>query len=128
MKTPKLRSKHGPEWKIQRKLIHYLRDRDWLVEVTQGNMFQTGFPDLFLAHSRFGIRWVDVKSPVRYTFTKSQKKKWPIWEKKGAGIWILTGYDEENYDRLFKPPNMRDYWKPAWDEEPTVDELLKELE
>jgi len=128
MKTPKLREKHGPEWKIQQNLVRYLRDRGWMVEVMQGNMFQTGIPDLFIAHLKFGIRFIDVKNPGHYTFTRAQRKKWPNWEKYKVGIWILVAADEENYDRLFKPPNMRDYWKPAWGEEPTVDELLKELE
>ena len=128
MKTPKLREKHGPEWKIQQHLVKYLRERGWVVEVMQGNMFQTGIPDLFIAHPKFGIRFIDCKNPVRYTFTKAQRKKWPIWERHGVGIWILVGADEENYDKLFTPPNWRDYWKPAWDKEPIVDEIIKELE
>lgn len=128
MDKPRIREAHGPEWKIQRKLIRYLRARKWLVEVTQGNLFQQGFPDLYIAHVDHGQRWIDVKNPVSYTFTKAQRGKWPIWEKHGIGIWILVAPIEEEYDKLWQPPNWRKYWKPKWDLEPTVDELLDELE
>lgn len=127
MDKPRIRATHGPEWKIQQKLIRYLRVRGWLVEVTQGNMFQVGFPDLYMAHPEYGQRWCDVKNPVSYTFTKAQRRKWPIWEKHNVGIWILVAPTDEEYDKLFKPPNWRDYWKPAWDLEPTVDEILDEF-
>ena len=128
MDKPRIRETHGPEWKIQRDLIRFLRARGWMVEVTQGNMFQVGFPDLYIAHKKHGQRWIDVKSPVRYTFTKAQRRKWPIWERYGIGIWILVAPTEEEYDKLWKPPNMRQYWKPKWDLEPTVDEILDEFE
>lgn len=128
MDKPRIREAHGPEWKIQQELIKYLRARQWMVEVTQGNLFQKGFPDLYLAHFKFGQRWVDVKNPVSYTFTKDQRRKWPVWEKFGVGIWILVAPTDEEYDKLFAPPNWRNYWKPKWDLEPTVDELLEELD
>jgi hypothetical protein len=127
MDKPRIRESHGPEWKIQQKLIRFLRARKWLVEVTQGNLYQKGFPDLYLSHVKFGQRWIDVKNPVAYTFTKAQRIKWPDWEKHGVGIWILVAPTEEEYDKIFQPPNWRKYWKPKWDLEPTVDELLEEL-
>ena len=127
MEKPRIRESHGPEWKIQQKLIRFLRARKWLVEVTQGNLYQKGFPDLYLSHARFGQRWIDVKNPVAYTFTKAQRIKWPNWEQHGVGIWILVAPTEEEYDKIFQPPNWRKYWKPKWDLEPTVDELLEEL-
>jgi hypothetical protein len=127
MDAPKIREAHGPEWKIQQDLITSLRARGWLVEVTQGNLYQKGFPDLFLGHPKYGQRWVDVKNPVSYTFTRAQRIKWPDWDAHKVGIWILVAPTEEEYDKLFKPPNWRDYWKPKWDEEPTVDELMDEI-
>ena len=128
MDKPRIRETHGPEWKIQRKFIRFLRARKWLVEVSNGNMFQVGWPDLYMSHKRFGQRWVDVKNPASYVFTKDQKIKWPEWEKYGVGIWIVIAPTEEEYDKLFKPPNWRKYWKPQWDLEPTVDELLDKLD
>ena len=62
MDAPRIRESHGPEWKIQQELIRFLRARKWLVEVTQGNLYQKGFPDLYLSHTREGQRWVDVKN------------------------------------------------------------------
>jgi hypothetical protein len=117
MKPFKFRPRHGPEWRIQQDLIEYLRIRDWLVEVTHGNIYQIGFPDLFLAHKKYGTRWVDVKNEERYTFTAAQREKWPIWDSFGVGVWILTAANEENYQRLFQPPNWRAYWKASWTEE-----------
>ena len=128
MDKPRIGETHGPEWCIQRGLIKFLQNRGWLVEVTQGNMFQKGFPDLYIAHKDHGQRWIDVKNPVEYTFTKAQRRKWPIWERHNVGIWILTAATKEEYDKLWKPPNMRHYWKSKWDLEPTVDEILDEFE
>jgi hypothetical protein len=116
----------GPEWRIQRDLKRFLHDRDWLVEQTHGNLYQTGFPDLFLAHERWGYRWVDVKNPKSYSFTKAQRIKWPLWESFGVGVWILTGASQSEYDKLFGPPNWRDYWKESW-EMPDIDQLLADL-
>lgn len=120
---------HGPEFYIQQDLIKFLRVRGWLVERMIGNAFQMGVPDLYCYHPKWAERWVDVKRPGKgYSFTKAQKFKWPVWESFGVGIWILTGADQENYDRLFKPPNWRDYWKPSWGEIPDIDALLDELD
>jgi hypothetical protein len=91
--------------------------RDWCVEVTNGNIYQVGFPDLFLAHKTYGTRWVDVKNLDRYTFTPAQKIKWPLWTEYGVGIWILTAASDAEYQKLFGPPNWRDYWKDSWTEE-----------
>lgn len=121
------RPKHGPEWHIQQDLIRYLRVRGWLVEHTHGSLFQTGFPDLFVSHPRWGQRWIDCKQAKNYTFTKAQRLKWPLWEAAGVGIWILTGADQANYDKLFRSPNWRDYWKASWGQIPDIDAMLAEL-
>jgi hypothetical protein len=124
----KLRSKHGPEWAIQRDLMRFLRERGWLVERTHGNLFQQGFPDLYVSHKEFGQRWIDVKNPVSYRYTKAQCQKWPIWHSFGIGIWIITGATEEEYDKLFSTPNWKDYWKESYDKYLVeVDVLLAEL-
>jgi hypothetical protein len=123
------RPKHGGEWHIQQKLTAYLKAEGWHVERMIGNAFQTGVPDLYAAHPKWGTRWIDVKRPGKdYSFTKAQKRKWPVWEAFGIGIWILTGVDQENYDRLFKAPNWRDYWKESWGQVPDVHALLDELD
>src|SRR5690242_14290590 len=115
--------RHGPEWHIQQDLIEFLGIRQWHVEHTHGTSVQTGFPDLFIAHRKYGTRWIDVKNPARYSFTDAQRRKWPVWELFGIGIWILVAATQEEYDKLFGPPNWRDYWKPQW-AIPEVDAIL----
>jgi len=120
---------HGPEFKIQAALIKYLRARGWHVERIIGNALQMGLPDLFIAHPKWGIRWIDVKQPLKYSFTKAQKQKWPVLDAYGVGIWILTAADEEQYKKLFGKPNWRDYAKAGW-KIPTradIDAMLDEL-
>jgi len=121
------RSKHGPEWHIQQDLIKFLKIREWHVEHTHGNLYQTGFPDLYVLHERWEYRWIDVKQPKHYTFTKAQRLKWPLWESKGIGIWILTAATQEQYDLLFQPPNWRQFWKDSWGEVPDMNALLDEI-
>ena len=123
------KAKHGPEWHIQKDLIDYLEARGWLVEVMHGNAFQQGIPDLYLFKRGWGYRWVDVKHPKRYTFTKAQRRKWPYWDSMGIGIWILTAASQTEYDNLFAPPNWRDYWKESWTlpTQEDIDAMLDEL-
>ncbi len=122
-----MRAKHGPEYRIQNDLITFLGARGWLVERMIGNAFQKGIPDLYCHHPKWGCRWIDVKYEGRYSFTRDQKLKWPKWERYGIGIWILTGADQENYDKLFAFPNWRDYWKSSWGELPDIDLLLEQI-
>jgi len=97
------------------------------VDHTHGSIYQTGFPDLYCQHVRWGPRWIDVKVKGRYSFTNAQRIKWPQWEKKGTGIWIIVDATEEEYAKLFQPPNLRDYWKKSWGELPDIDKLLDEI-
>jgi hypothetical protein len=113
----KFRSAHGPEYYIQEALQVFLTERGWLVERMVGNAFQYGIPDLYCYHPKYGQRWIDPKNPDSYEFTKHQKVKWPIWDKFGVGIWIITAADESEYDKLFHPPNWRLYWKEKYDVE-----------
>lgn len=122
------RSKHGPEYFIQRDLIRFLQARNWLVERMIGNAFQKGIPDLYAFRRDFGERWIDVKAPGRYSFTDEQKRKWPLWDSFGCGIWILTAADEDEYSKLFSPANWKDYWKSSWGDIPDIDTLLDQIE
>lgn len=126
MKKPKIKAAHGPEYNIQRKLVSYLKDRGWLVERMAMGAFMSGIPDLYVYHPKYGPRWLEVKQKVHYTLTKAQRIKFPIWEHYGIGIWILTDSTEEEYDKLFRPPNWREFWKAEWTDEMDIDKIIEE--
>lgn len=116
-----------PELKIRNAFVEFLQGRGWLCEIMVGNQFQKGVPDLFIGHLRHGSRWIDTKVPGKYTFTKAQIDKWPKWEQVGVGIWIITAATEEEYAKLFQPPNFRQYWKKSYGELPDINKLIEEL-
>jgi hypothetical protein len=103
----------------------------WLVEVTHGNKYMKGFPDLYLGHPQYGQRWVDVKVENNYDYTPAQRDKWPKWHTYGIGIWIMTAGTHEQVERLFRSPNWLDYWKPRYGDpfnQPDLDELLDTID
>jgi hypothetical protein len=75
-------------------------------------------------HPQYGKRWVDYKVAGRYSLTRAQREKWPLWESMGTGIWILTDVCEANYAKLFAPPNWREFWKDRYGTLADIDELL----
>jgi len=111
-------SKSRPEAKIQQAVINMLRIKGWYVKPTHGNMYQSGFPDLFACHSRYGQRWIEVKLPggKGSKFTNAQMEDFPKFCANGSGVWVLTGVSDEEYEKLFKPPNWYQYlelWKTS---------------
>lgn len=100
----------GPEAKIQEALESYLKTRDWYVKATHGNQFQYGFPDLYVSHLRFGMKWVEVKNPECFSFTPAQLKEFPKMSACGTNIWILCGATDKEYERLFKPANWFEWF------------------
>jgi hypothetical protein len=120
------------EKKIRTALRNLLVGLGWWVEISHGNRFQHGWPDLYITHPVHGNRWIDTKVEGKYDYTKAQRQKWPVWHQHGTGIWILTDATHEQYERLFQPPNWLDYWKSSygdpWDQELDLDKLLDELE
>jgi hypothetical protein len=134
----KPRASNGEEFFVQNHWVAFLKSKGWHVERLVGNAYQRGIPDLFIGHPDYGTRWIDIKVFGRYSFTKAQKKIWPVWEEYGIGIWIMGAewrgdctkeYLLEQYNRvLFNPPNWRDYWRSSWDKEIDIDKLLDEIE
>lgn len=105
MQRPTIKAKHGPEYKIQKAIINFLMLRGWYVKETHGNMYQQGFPDLYVCKRKYGSRWLEVKNPVKYKFTPAQLISFPRMSSEGIGIWILTAATEVEYAKLFKPAN-----------------------
>lgn len=111
---PKFRD--DPERRIRTRIREFLTERGWRVDITHGGKYQSGFPDLHAYHLEYGLRWIDAKNPLSYSYTVAQIKLWPKWEAVGCGVFIMFEGDEANYEVLFKPPNFRKYWKPRYDQ------------
>jgi hypothetical protein len=92
------------EAKIQEETEKRLLLDKWYVKSTHGNIYQHGFPDIFCAHLKYGVRWIEVKNPDGYSFTTSQLENFPLMSAAGVGIWIVTS-EYQVPDILFKPPN-----------------------
>jgi len=99
--------KTGPEAKIQASIIRKLESLGWFVKETHGNMYQSGFPDLYAAHRRYGARWIEVKFREQYHFTPAQIETFPKMSAAGVGIWILTSDTET--DLLMGPANWHTF-------------------
>ena len=97
---------------IQNEIRLFLKAYGWKVERMHGNAYQKGIPDLYAVHPRHGKKWVEVKKPKGYAFTNEQLKNFPDFERYNDPIWILVAGTKEEYDKLFAPPNWRDYLKP----------------
>lgn len=103
-----------PETIIRNAICDYLAARGWVTQVTHGSVYQSGLPDVLAGHAAYGPRFIDAKVSGRYSFTPAQRGKWPLWSRNGIGIWIMTAANQTEYDKLFAPPNWRDYWKDSW--------------
>ena len=125
-------AKASPELKIRSAIRTMLQARGWHVEIMHGNKYQHGIPDLWIWHAEWDFRWVDCKTPKKNSLTKRQCQKWPVWEKKGIGVWIMVAATQDEYDKLMGPPNFRDFWRPSYDKyllsEAELDKILDEIE
>lgn len=101
--TPKRTVANGPEAAIQEDITRMLRYKGWLVKHVTGNMYTSGFPDLFCSHVKYGHRWIEVKNPVAYHFTPAQLEFFPQLCAAGSGVWVLVAGTELEYKKLFTP-------------------------
>lgn len=103
----------APETAIRARIKRYLEQRGWLVMVTHGSQFQSGFPDLYAAHLDHGPRWIEIKYAMKYKFTAAQLHWFPRLDDAGVGVWVLTEADYDQYMKLFRGANWRDFLKPG---------------
>lgn len=95
-----------PEDKLSAEMQMFLRARGWFVKKTHGNIFSSGWPDLYCAHKRYGARWVELKIKDHGRLTEAQHDVFPEFAAAKIGIWILTAATMEEYDKMLtKPPN-----------------------
>lgn len=105
----KTRSRKQPESGIVTLIRKYLKDLDWYTIKTHGSEFQSGLPDLYCCHVRYGARWVEVKNPNKYSFTPAQLDTFPKLAAHGVGVWVLTAATDYEYKKLFGPANWHTY-------------------
>ena len=110
---PKKYGDAGPEAIIQAAIVAMLRRKGWYTVRVVGNAYQSGLPDLFACHKRFGPRWIEVKLPGMKgsKFTKAQLEVFPKLTANGAGVWILTADTQTEYEKLKRKPNWYQYTK-----------------
>jgi hypothetical protein len=119
MKALEIKSKEGPEHKIQADIIKMMERYGWFCMNMHGNMFQKGVPDLFCCHANYGHRWVEVKLPTdhpegkRSKFTPAQISTFPLLCKNGSPVWVLTAATYSEYKKLFKECNWHVYLMTA---------------
>lgn len=99
-----------PEARVQEKIINRLRLMDFYCKVTHGSEYQTGFPDVFVAHRSYGTRWIEVKQPGNTVrFEESQVDSFTKLALHGVGVWVLQGDSDYEIRKLFNPPNWAFY-------------------
>lgn len=109
MQRKTIRSDVDREKVIQERIVKKLKDLGWLVKKTHGNAWQCGFPDLFAASIRYGVRWIETKRPDYQSFTEAQLRDFPLMSNNGAPIWVLTGEDDWEINKLFRHQNWHHY-------------------
>ena len=102
----------GPESIIETDIMKMMRHKGWLVRKMHGDANNNGWPDLYCTHSKYGIRWVEVKLPDMKgsRWTQAQKEWFPKMQANGTRIWVLTGDSEDEYRKLFADANFYFYY------------------
>lgn len=79
-------------------------------------MYQSGFPDLYCTHPKYGIRWIEVKLPNMKgsVFTPAQLKEFPKLASHGTLIWIITAATNTEYRKLFIRDPVSGRLKDNW--------------
>jgi hypothetical protein len=97
---------------IQENIMKKLRWLEWFCKSTHGNLYQSGFPDIFACHVRYGPRWIECKQPdeTKSYFTAAQLETFPKMDAAGCGIWVMTTDTDHEYAKLFQAPNWRQYY------------------
>lgn len=86
-----------------------LEIKGWLVIRISCNALQSGLPDLYVTHARYGGRWVEVKNPLSFSFTPAQIEVFPKLVQNGTPVFVLIDGTQAEYEKLFKPCNYMEY-------------------
>ena len=123
---PKSLSKLGKKPKplesdLAAKVKKLFESRGWKVINVHGNAFTKGLPDKYCidvterAEGRtLGQRWVELKRPEVGRYTKDQLATFPLIEKAGIGVWVMTDATDAQYKMVVSsPPNWRDFLRKS---------------
>lgn len=99
---------------IEAEIMELLQKNGWKVDKIVGNMHQQGLPDLLACHPNYKTRFIEVKKPGMKgsSFTAAQLREFPMWYKFGMPLYIITAATDEEYRKLFQPPNVMQYITP----------------
>lgn len=77
-----------PEKKLEHAVRNYLHSQGWYTVKMHGNKFQSGIPDLYCAHPKYGQRWIELKTRDG-VMTSAQCRTFPKFHKAGVKIFII---------------------------------------
>lgn len=77
-----------------------------MVKKVHGSGASKDWPDLFIAHRWFGVRWVELKRPGG-RLSGGQIIEFNKWKDHFVDVWILTSVAEIKL--LFGPANLGKY-------------------
>lgn len=119
--------KRGPEAEIQDAIIAKLTTvcgcenaaecqkhplNNWYCLETYGSSYQSGFPDIYCCHKRYGFRWIECKNPKSYSFTSKQLEVFPCFAAHCVNIYVLVDSSDYELTKMFGPSNFHTYmWK-----------------
>lgn len=101
---------------FQRKLIDFLKKRNAFVFNFIGNVFQSGVPDLFVAH-RYWSGWLELKTTSK--LTEQQKHNLTELRRRGQNAYVVRYNGNEPLQKYILS-NPDDTWRVCL---PTMEEL-----
>lgn len=110
---------------LRDKIADFLRMRDWFVLTLHSNGYQYGLPNMFATHKTYRSRWIHAKGNSQYT--SAQLESFPKMLAFGSGVWVLTGADNSEYTKLWKPSNwheVKHYGKIQLNKAPVIPESV----
>lgn len=85
-----------------------MRAQGWVIWKLGAGKYVSGWPDYYCFHKMHGHRWMETKDKNE-VLTPAQVKRFREMDSAGDSVFVLETYHQ--YQRLFKKPNWRLYWR-----------------